>query len=82
MWAVVAVIVWYNYLCNQSITIRARCTTLCDKVCQWLATCLWFSPGPSTNTTARHDITEILRKAPPNKQTNKQTYTYVELTVF
>ena len=82
MWAVVAVIVWYNYLCNQSITITARCTTLCDKVCQWLATCLWFSPGPCTNKTARHDITEILRKAPPNKQTNKQTYTYVELTVF
>ena len=33
-----------NYLCNQclsppmlwaSIAIRARCTTLCDKVCQW-----------------------------------------------
>jgi hypothetical protein len=20
-------------------------TTLCDEVCQWLATCLWFSPG-------------------------------------
>jgi hypothetical protein len=28
------------------ILIRARCTTLCDKVCQWLATCRWFSPGP------------------------------------
>ena len=35
----------YNYLCNQClsplmlcvrISIRARCTTLCDKVCQWL----------------------------------------------
>jgi hypothetical protein len=21
-------------------------TTLCDKVCQWLATRWWFSPGP------------------------------------
>ena len=37
----------YNYICNQlllplmlwaRIWIRARCTTLCDKVCQWLAT--------------------------------------------
>ena len=38
-------------------------TTLCDKVCQWLATCQWFSPGnpvSATNKTDRHDITEIL----------------------
>ena len=37
----------YRYLCNQylsplmlwiRISIRAGCTTLCDKVCQWLAT--------------------------------------------
>ena len=44
----------YNYLCNQClsplvwvrISIRARCTTLCDKVCKWVATSRWFSPGP------------------------------------
>ena len=44
----------YNYLCNQclsplmlwvQISIRARCNTLCDKVCQWLAKGRWFSPG-------------------------------------
>jgi hypothetical protein len=81
----------YNYLCNQCssplmlwvwISIRARCTTLCDKVCQWLATGWWFSPGPpvsSTNKTDCHDITEILLKVAlktikqTNKQTNKQT---------
>ena len=43
----------YNCLCNQClsplmswvrITIRARRTSLCDKVCQRLATGLWFSP--------------------------------------
>ena len=37
-------------------------TTLCDKVCQWLATGQYFSPGTpvsSTNKTDRHDITEI-----------------------
>ena len=45
------------------ISIRAGCTTLCDKVCQWLATGRWFSPGTpvsSTNKTDRLDITEIL----------------------
>ena len=74
----------YNYLCNQClsplmlwvrISIRVRCTTLCDKVCQWLATGHWFSPGPpvfSNNKTDHHDITEILLKVALN--TIKQTY--------
>jgi len=35
-------------------------TTLCDKVCQWLATGRWFSPVPYTNKTDRHDMTETL----------------------
>ena len=63
------------------ISIRARCTTLCDKVCHWLATGWWFSPGPpvsSTNKTDRHDITEILLKVALNtfkqtKQTNNES---------
>ena len=76
--------IWiHNYLCNQClsplmlwvwISIRARCTTLCDKVCQWLATGQWFSPGPpisSTNKTDCHDIIEILFIVVIN--TNKQT---------
>jgi hypothetical protein len=55
----------YNYLCNQCllplrlwvrIPLMARCTTLCDKVCQWLATGRWFSLGtpfaPPTKVTA------------------------------
>ena len=40
-------------------------TTLCDKVCHWLAAGRWFSPGTpvsSTNKTDRHDITERLLK--------------------
>ena len=40
-------------------------TTLCDKVCQLLATGQWFFPGSpvsSTNKTDRHDIAEILLK--------------------
>jgi hypothetical protein len=51
-------------------------TTLCDEVCQWLATGRWFSPGTpvsSSNKTDRHVITEILLKVAFNiiKQTNK-----------
>ena len=57
------------------ISIRVRCTILCDKVCQWLATGRWFSQGPpvsSSNKTDRHNITEILLKVALNtiKQTN------------
>ena len=66
----------YNYLCNQylsSPTLWVRIplrrsvlnTTLCDKVCQWLATGQWFSWGTlvsSTNKTDLYDITEILLK--------------------
>ena len=37
-------------------------TTLCDKVCLWLATGRWFSPVSSTNKTDLHDIAEILLK--------------------
>jgi hypothetical protein len=40
-------------------------TTLCDKVCQWLATFQLFSPGTlisSTNKTDCLDIAEILLK--------------------
>jgi hypothetical protein len=39
--------------------------TLCDKVCQWLETGQWFSPGTavsSTNKLDLHNITEILLK--------------------
>ena len=87
----------YNYLCNQfpsplmlwvRISIRARCTTLCDKVWQWLATCQWFFPGPpvsSTNKTDCHDITEILLKRVVNtiKQiNNNQNETTYLFTIF
>jgi hypothetical protein len=65
----------YNYLCNRyisplvlwvRISIRARSTTLCDEVCQWLATGRWFSPGTqvfSTNKTDIHDIAELSKVA-------------------
>ena len=56
------------------------CTTLCDKVCLWLATGRWFSPGAPVSSTKkpdRHDITEVLLKVALNtiKQTNNlKTY--------
>jgi len=66
----------YNYLCNQCLSLLTLWvgipimwgvldTTLCDKVCQLLATGRWFSPVTpvfSTNETDRHDRTEILLK--------------------
>jgi hypothetical protein len=75
----------YNYLCNQClsplvlwvrISIRTRCTTLCDKVCQWLVTGRAVFSVSTTNKTDRRDITEILLKMAWNtiKQTNKQTH--------
>ena len=84
----------YNYLCNQClsplmlwvrISIRVRCTTLCYKVCQWLATGRWFSPGPpfsSTNKTDCHNITEISLNT--IKQTNVDTcmfYKYIHIYI-
>jgi hypothetical protein len=55
----------YNYLCNKCllllmlwvrISIRARCTALCDKVCQRLATCQWFSTGSPVSSTNKIDL--------------------------
>ena len=71
-----AISAYHHLCCEFEISIRARCTTLCDKVCQWLSTCLWFSPDPpvsSTNKTDRRNLTEILLKVALNtiKQTNK-----------
>jgi hypothetical protein len=66
------------------ISIRMRCTTLCDKICHWLATGRLFSPGPpfsTTNKTDRHDITEILMKEALNtvKRTRVMTLKLVSL---
>ena len=70
----------YSYRCNQCLSPLTLGvwiplkrglldTTLCDEVCQWLATGRWFSPGTpvfSTNKTDHHDITEILLKVALN----------------
>ena len=62
----------YSYLCNQCMSplkLWIRTPTLFDKVCQWLATGGWCSPGTpvsSTNKIPRHDIAEILLKVALN----------------
>jgi len=71
----------YNYMCNRCLsllTLWVRTplwrgvldTTLCDKVCQWLATCRWFSTGTPVSSTKkpdRHNVTaEILLKVALN----------------
>jgi hypothetical protein len=53
---------------------QARCTqlvntTLCDKICQWLAIGQWFSPGTPVSSSIkadRRDIAEILLKGALN----------------
>ena len=63
------------------ILTRARCTTLCDKGCQWLATGRWCCPGPpvsSINKIDRHDISEILLKvALKHHQANNRTNIHI-----
>ena len=54
-----AINAYHHWCCEFEYLIGTRCTTSCDKVCQWLATGQWFSPGPnvsSTNKTDCHDM--------------------------
>ena len=82
---------WSNdYLCNQCLSLLKLWvrtpfrwgvldTTLCGKVCQWLATGRLFSPGTpvsSTNKTQHHDIAEILLKVALNTINLIQAYNY------
>ena len=71
--------VWYNLMINlvwQWGTIDKIVVpdaTLCDKVCQWLASGRWFfsgTPISSTNKTDRHDIAELLLKVAHNTITH------------
>ena len=54
--------------------IFPRCTTLCDKVCQWHVTGRWFSPGPISfsSKTPRYSW-NIAESGVKRHQTNKQT---------
>jgi hypothetical protein len=50
--------------------------TLCNNICQWIATGAWFTPDTpvsSTNKTDCHDIVEILLKVMLNAINHKPT---------
>jgi len=56
---------YHHLLCEFESRSEMRCTTLCDKVCHWLATGRGFSlghPVSSSNKIDRHDITEYCWK--------------------
>ena len=59
-------------------------TTLCDKVCQWLAAGQGFSLGTpvssSTNKTDHHDIPEILLKVALNTITLTSLFLLLQYT--
>ena len=57
-------------------------TTLCDKVCLWLATGQWFSLVSSTNKTDCHVITDILLKVALNTITLTLFWVEVNLCRF
>jgi hypothetical protein len=60
-------------------------TTLCDKVCQWLAAGLWFSPCTpvsSTNKSDLRDIAEMLLKVALNTISPNPIYKYAWLTLW
>ena len=66
------------------ISPRARCTTLCNKVCQWLTADRWFSPGAPvsfTNKTDLHDITEILLKVALNTINQPTIYCVIDCLI-
>ena len=55
-------------------------TTLCDKICQWLVTGLWFSPGTLIYSTNK---TEILLKVALNTRTlTLETIKIKKMTIF
>jgi hypothetical protein len=60
-------------------------TTLCDKVCHWLAMGWWFSLCTlvtSTNETNRHDIIEILLKVAFNTINHNHSFLWRKIISF
>ena len=61
-----AISAYHHYSCEcEPHSWRCALNTLCDEVCQWLATGQFFSLGTSVssiNKTDSHDITELFLK--------------------
>ena len=74
----------YNYLFNRCLSplmlwvwipLIERCTTLCDKVCQWLAAGRWFSTCIQISSTIKNDCHDITEKN-PNQTPNEHIIIY------
>jgi hypothetical protein len=85
-WAIKVIVnrrFWINYIMMKKKRKKKKLwavldTTVCDKVCQWLATGWWCSAGTpvsSINKPDSHDITEILLKVAFN--TISQTWSWI-----
>ena len=90
-WIVIIKLISLTYWISKSCEFDSRLwqgvldTILCYKVCQWLATGRWFSPGTPvsfTNKTDRHDITEILLKVALNTKPVKWLIYDFDITNF
>ena len=75
----------YNYLRKQCLsppTFRVRIpprrgvldTTLCYKICQWLAACRWFSPDTPVSSTNESDLHDIIESGVKYHKTNHNYY--------
>ena len=86
----------YNYLCNRCLSpplllirtpmipLRARFTTLCDKICQWFASGRWFSPVSTTNKTdsPRYNWNKTIKPKPIKTNCfGMRLFTYVNVWV-
>jgi hypothetical protein len=64
------------------ISIRARCTTLCDKVYQWLAAGRWFSPGPPFSSIKQNWSPRYNRNIVESGDKHHQTNIYICVCVL
>ena len=82
----------YNYICNQClsplmrvrISIKTRCTTLCDKVYQWLAIGRWFSQGSPVSSIIKndcHDNWNIVESGAKHHKSNQTKKTHINLRI-
>jgi hypothetical protein len=57
-------------------------TTICDKVCQWLATGQWFSPGTPVSSTNDWNIVESGVKHYQTTATTTSTEGYCNIDIY
>ena len=80
-----AISAYHHWSCGfeSSTWLGVLDTALCNKVCQWLTTDRWYTPGTPvsfTNKTDRYDTTEISTR--PNSTQQESNYIYLYTTKF